>query len=66
MNLRPRYSLLALLLFTAAVAGGVKIWRGPHRHVHREALAYYPGDELEVQYDYVLDWKFNEKNRAYT
>jgi hypothetical protein len=30
---RPLYSLLALLLFTAAVAGGVKLWRGPYRAV---------------------------------
>ncbi len=30
MSLRPRYSLLTLLLLTAAVAGGIKYWRGPH------------------------------------
>jgi hypothetical protein len=30
MTLRPRYSLLTLLLLTAAVAGGMKYWRGPH------------------------------------
>jgi hypothetical protein len=31
MSLRPRYSLLTLLLLTAAVAVGIKLWRGPHR-----------------------------------
>lgn len=30
MSLRSRYSLLILLLLTAAVAGGMKLWRGPH------------------------------------
>lgn len=30
MSLRPRYSLLTLLLLTAAIAGGMKLWRGPH------------------------------------
>jgi hypothetical protein len=30
MSLRPRYSLLTLLLLTAAIAVGVKLWRGPH------------------------------------
>lgn len=29
--IRPRYSLLTLLVVTALVAGGVKWWRGPHR-----------------------------------
>ncbi len=64
MRLRPRYSLLTLLILTALVAGGVKLWRGPHRHVHRETLADWPGDELEVQYDYVLNWKFNEQKQG--
>jgi hypothetical protein len=31
MSLRPRYSLLTLLVVMALVAGGVKWWRGPHR-----------------------------------
>ena len=30
MSLRPRYSLLTLLIITALVACGVKLWRGPH------------------------------------
>jgi hypothetical protein len=30
MKLRPRYSLLTLLVLTALVAGGVKLWHGPH------------------------------------
>src|SRR5215218_1421758 len=33
MSLRPRYSLLTLLVLTALVAGGVKLWRGPHHVV---------------------------------
>jgi len=33
MSLRPRYSLLTLLVLTALVAGGVKLWYGPHRVV---------------------------------
>jgi hypothetical protein len=31
LSIRPRYSLLTLLLLTAAVGYGVKLWRGPHR-----------------------------------
>jgi hypothetical protein len=31
MSLRPRYSLLTMLLLTAAIAVGIKLWRGPHR-----------------------------------
>ncbi len=30
MSLRPRYSLLTLLILTALVAGGLQYWRGPH------------------------------------
>lgn len=33
MSIRPRYSLLTLLLLTATVAGGIKLWRGPHRQI---------------------------------
>jgi hypothetical protein len=33
MKIRPRYSLLTLLVLTALIAGGVKYWRGPHRTV---------------------------------
>jgi hypothetical protein len=35
MSLRPRYSLLTLLVLTALVAGGVKLWYGPHRVVEQ-------------------------------
>src|SRR6476660_4614100 len=35
MSLRPRYSLLTLLILTALVAGGVKLWYGPHHVVER-------------------------------
>ena len=30
MSLRPRYSLLTLLVLMALAAGGIKLWRGPH------------------------------------
>jgi len=30
MRFRPRYSLLTLLLLTAGIAVGIKLWRGPH------------------------------------
>ena len=38
MSLRPRYSLLTLLLLTAAIAVGIKLWRGPHRVMTRFPL----------------------------
>jgi hypothetical protein len=50
MSLRPRYSLLAFLLFTAAIASGVKLWRGPHHVVDRS------NPQLEDEYTYYLDW----------
>lgn len=50
MTLRPRYSLLALLLFTAAVAVGVKLWRGPHHVVDRS------NPQMEDEYTYYRDW----------
>lgn len=50
MKFRPRYSLLALLLFTAAVAGGVKLWRGPHHVVDRT------NPQMEDEYTYYRDW----------
>jgi hypothetical protein len=33
MKLKPRYSLLTLLIVTALVAGGLKLWRGPFHAV---------------------------------
>lgn len=50
MSIRPRYSLLAFLLFTAAVAGGVKLWRGPHHVVDRS------NPQMEDEYTYYHDW----------
>ncbi len=50
MSIRPRYSLLALLIFTALVAGGVKLWRGPHHVVDRSNLMY------EDEHTYYKDW----------
>ena len=50
MTFRPRYSLLAFLLFTAAIAGGVKLWRGPHHVVDRS------NPQMEDEYTYYRDW----------
>ncbi len=46
-----RYSLLTLLLVTAAIAVGVKWWRGPHHVVER------PAADLEREYAYCRDWR---------
>ena len=53
MSLRPRYSLLTLLVLTALVAGGVKLWRGPH-HVVEPEFPY-----AEVEYTFTRDWRGN-------
>jgi hypothetical protein len=50
MSFRPRYSLLAFLLFTAAVAGGVKLWRGPHHVIDRS------NPQMEDDYFYYRQW----------
>ena len=50
MSLRPRYSLLTLLVVTALVAGGVKLWHGPHHVVERTK------PDEEVEYTYTRDW----------
>jgi hypothetical protein len=50
MSLRPRFSLLTLILLTALVAGGVKLWYGPHRVVEERV----PGKTLE--YTYTRTW----------
>jgi hypothetical protein len=54
MKLRPRYSLLTLLVLTALVAGGVKWWYGPHRVIERTS----PG--LESEYAFTRDWRGNQ------
>jgi len=51
MSFHPRYSLLTLLILTALVAGGVKLWYGPH-HVVEERD---PGKQLE--YTYTRRWR---------
>ena len=51
MSLRPRYSLLTLLILTALVAGGVKLWYGPHHVVER------PKPHREEEYTYTRDWR---------
>jgi len=50
MHIRPRYSLLAFLLFTAAAAGGVKLCRGPHHVVDRS------NPQMDDEYTYYRDW----------
>jgi len=54
MSLRPRYSLLTLLVLTALVAGGMKLWYGPHHVVER------PEPGVEVEYTYTRDWRGNK------
>jgi len=49
MALRPRYSLLTLLVLTALVAGGVKLWYGPHHVVSRFKYE-------ETEYTYSKSW----------
>jgi hypothetical protein len=53
MSLRPRYSLLTLLVLTALVAGAVKWWRGPHHVVERVS-------HLELEYTYSNDCLGNQ------
>ena len=53
MSLRPRYSLLTLLLLMALIAGGVKLWRGPHRVVESD------GQDWEVEFIFTRDWRGN-------
>jgi hypothetical protein len=50
MQFRPRYSLLTLLLLTAAIAVGVKLWRGPHHVVDRT------NPQMEDEYTYYRYW----------
>jgi len=50
MSLRPRYSLLTLLVLTALVAGGVKLWYGPHHVVER------PQPDIELEFSYYQGW----------
>jgi hypothetical protein len=54
MPLRPRYSLLTLLVLTALIAGGVKLWYGPHRVVERVS------SDHEREYTYTRDWRGNK------
>jgi hypothetical protein len=54
MSLRPRYSLLTLLVLTALVPSGVKLWYGPH-HVVDISQQFY-----EKEYTYTRDWAGNE------
>jgi hypothetical protein len=50
MTFKLRYSLLALLAFTAFVALGVKLWYGPHYVIER------PSPNLEDEYTFTRDW----------
>ena len=49
MRFKPRYSLLTLLVLTALIAGGVKLWYGPH-HVVEQTWQY-----AEEEYTYTRD-----------
>jgi hypothetical protein len=49
LRFRPRYSLLTLLILTALVAGGVKLWRGPHHAVEQ------PKADEEHEFTYTRD-----------
>ncbi len=53
MRFRPRYSLLTLLLLTALVAGGVKLWYGPHHVIDRDQESYVK------EYTFTRDWSGN-------
>ena len=53
MSFRPRYSLLTLLVLTALVAGGVKLWHGPHHVVERIG-------DFDTEYSYTRDWRGNK------
>ncbi len=50
MSLRPRYSLLTLLVLTALVAGGVKLWYGPN-HVVEQIK-----NDVETEYTSTQYW----------
>jgi len=54
MRLKPRYSLLTLLLLTALVAGTVQFWGWPHDVLER------PAPNVEVEYSYIRDWRGNK------
>jgi hypothetical protein len=54
MQLQPRYSLLTLLVLTVLVAGGVKLWYGPHHAVERTM------HNQEIEYAYTRDWRGNK------
>jgi hypothetical protein len=58
MSLRPRYSLLTLLLLTALVAGGVKLWYGPHHEVEFNGDGQ-DGFHVEDRYTYTRDIRGN-------
>jgi hypothetical protein len=51
LSLRPRYSLLTLLILTALVAGGVKLWYGPHHVVEQISQL------AESEYTYTRNWQ---------
>ncbi len=73
MRFRPRYSLLTLLVLTALVAGGVKLWYGPHwqelnaptvlqlQELIRVRLKYYsPRSKPAYSYQYRNTWDGQE------
>ena len=79
MSLKPRYSLLTLLILTAFIAGGIKLWRGPHHVViperpnEEERLlvdqflfrGYFNGYYPPVVYEYEYVNSLNEREYLY-
>jgi len=51
MTIFPRYSLLTLLLLTAGIAGGLKLWHGPHQMIERVTPT------SEIEFTYTRDWR---------
>jgi hypothetical protein len=64
MTLRPCFSLLTLMLLTAAVAGGVKLWRGPHQYQWRGDWALCENFQLESAGEYLRGWGFKKINQG--
>ncbi|MGC4001970.1 MAG: hypothetical protein QM811_02000 [Pirellulales bacterium] len=51
MRRRLQFSLLGLLLLTAALAIGVKCWHGPHHVIE------HPHPHMEDEFTYYRDWR---------
>src|SRR5687768_6371264 len=67
MKIRPRYSLLTLLVLTALVACGVKLWRGPHHAIvsgdtrsaeERKMFTKFPNDFTHSPYNLYGEFRY--------